>query len=87
MRVNFEANTHLISEICQDNKKRVNIFYSVHMHAVVRMYIVRASKNEDPGIISPFHLGHWHLFKRIISVTLTSLGVMHSENARMVLET
>ena len=29
MRVNFEVNTYLVSEICQDNKKRVNIFYSV----------------------------------------------------------
>ena len=29
MRVNFEVNTHLVSEICQDNKKVVNTFYSV----------------------------------------------------------
>ena len=28
MCVNFDVNTHLISEICQDNKKLVNIFYS-----------------------------------------------------------
>ena len=25
MCVNFEVNTHLVSEICQDNKKIVNI--------------------------------------------------------------
>ena len=29
MRVHFEVNMHLVSEICQDNKKVVNIFYSV----------------------------------------------------------
>ena len=29
MRLNFEVNTHLVSEICQGNKKRVNIFYSI----------------------------------------------------------
>ena len=26
MRVNFEVNTHLVSEICQDNNKLVNMF-------------------------------------------------------------
>ena len=31
MRVNFKANTHLVSEIYQDNKKRVNIFHSVYV--------------------------------------------------------
>ena len=36
MRVNFEVNTHLVSEICQDNKKRVNIFfYSVYIYCTV----------------------------------------------------
>ena len=31
MRVNFEVNTHFVSEILQDNKKRLNIFfYNVH---------------------------------------------------------
>ena len=29
MRVNFDVNMQLVSEICQDNKKLVNIFYSV----------------------------------------------------------
>ena len=29
MRVNFEVHTHLVIEICQDNKKLVDIFYSV----------------------------------------------------------
>ena len=29
MRVSFEVNTHLVSDICQDNKKLVDIFYSV----------------------------------------------------------
>ena len=32
MRVNFEDNTHVVSEICQDNKKLANIFLTVYVH-------------------------------------------------------
>ena len=32
MRVIFEVNKHVVSEICQDNKKRVNIFLQCNNH-------------------------------------------------------
>ena len=48
MRVNFEVNTHLAGEICEDNKKRVNIFLqctricrnylTAHLVTVVQLY-------------------------------------------------
>ena len=37
--VNCEVNTHLVSEICQDDKKRVNIVYSVWSWAVTYVFL------------------------------------------------
>ena len=53
MRVNFEVDTHLVSEICQDNKKRVNIVYSVllrppaHWMRLARYVVCRDSYDKN----------------------------------------
>ena len=39
MRVNFEVNTHLVSEICQDNKKLVNIFLQCSAFENILVYM------------------------------------------------